>query len=357
MISQAEGNLLTAEVDALVNTVNTVGVMGKGIALQFKRAFPENFHDYKKACSEGEMRTGTMHVHERSSLIGPRYIINFPTKRHWRSPSRLEDIEQGLQDLRRVVLDHEIRSIAVPPLGCGNGGLRWAEVRAAIVAALGDLPDVDVRVYPPEGAPPAEAMPNDQEPPALNRQRAAFLVALHRYIKRGLAGGHVLDAQVTLLEAHKIVYLLQRVGFGFEVSFGKGHYGPYSSELDNAISVLEGHFLSGFGDGTQGAGAHLTPCSDIVSQADGLLRSDSDFSAAMERFDQLTDGYEHPYGMELLGTLLFASESLAEGEVTFDAAADFVKQWTPRKEKLFSDAHLAAAWERLACCGMVAPAG
>jgi O-acetyl-ADP-ribose deacetylase (regulator of RNase III) len=137
MITFREGNLLEAEVEAVVNTVNTVGVMGKGIALMFKERFPDNFKAYRRACKEKEVRIGHMFVTASNELSGPRWIINFPTKEHWKAPSRMEWIEAGLQDLQRVLREKEIRSVAIPPLGCGNGGLDWVEVRARIEEALG----------------------------------------------------------------------------------------------------------------------------------------------------------------------------------------------------------------------------
>ena len=149
MITLEGGNLLDADVDALVNTVNTVGVMGTGLALQFKRAYPAMFRDYSRAAQFGELEVGRMQVWETGELQGPRYIINFPTKRHWRQGSRLVDIEQGLTDLVRVVRVLGIPSVAVPPLGCGNGGLDWAQVEPLITNALTSLADVDVRLFPP----------------------------------------------------------------------------------------------------------------------------------------------------------------------------------------------------------------
>ena len=159
MVRERHGNLLADDADALVNTVNTVGVMGKGIALQFKRAYPRMFTDYAREAKAGRLVTGRMHVWETGSLTGPRFVINFPTKQHWRAPSRMSDIGAGLTDLVRVVRERGIRSIAIPPLGCGNGGLDWTDVAPRIhaaFAALGD--DVDVRVYGPAGAPPAHEM-------------------------------------------------------------------------------------------------------------------------------------------------------------------------------------------------------
>lgn len=149
MITQADGNLLDADVDALVNTVNTVGVMGRGIALQFRRAFPAMFDDYVRAVKSGEVQIGRMHVWETDLLAGPRFVINFPTKRHWRGGSNLRWIEAGLEDLVRTIGEHKIRSLAVPPLGCGNGGLDWREVELRITRALGQLPDVEVLLFPP----------------------------------------------------------------------------------------------------------------------------------------------------------------------------------------------------------------
>lgn len=149
MLKFVEGNLLDAAVEALVNTVNTVGVMGKGIALMFKQAFPENFRLYEEACRRGEVRVGRMFVTENRLLTGPRWIVNFPTKRHWRQPSKLEWIVDGLQDLRRVVEENGMRSIALPALGCGNGGLNWKEVRPEIERALEPIQGVEILVFEP----------------------------------------------------------------------------------------------------------------------------------------------------------------------------------------------------------------
>ena len=148
-----------ADVAALVNTVNCVGVMGKGIALQFKKTFPENFKAYEAACRRKEVKPGRMFVFETGQMFNPRYIINFPTKRHWRDKSRYEDIESGLKDLIREVSERKIRSIAVPPLGSGLGGLQWSRVKVMIEAAFEEMPDVRVKLYEPNGSPEAKDMP------------------------------------------------------------------------------------------------------------------------------------------------------------------------------------------------------
>lgn len=161
MITEAHGNLLNADADALVNTVNTVGVMGKGIALQFRRAFPEMFRAYKRAADAGEVELGRMHVWRSNAPTGPQYVINFPTKSHWKAKSRLDDIERGLHDLVKVIQELGIKSVAVPPLGCGHGGLAWSEVAPRILAAMAQIPDVNVLLYPPIEAP----MPLPCSPP------------------------------------------------------------------------------------------------------------------------------------------------------------------------------------------------
>lgn len=153
MIETATGNLLEAPVEALVNAVNTVGVMGKGIALQFKKAFPENFKVYEKACKNGQLKLGEMLVVPVPQLTGTKYIINFPTKAHWRADSKIESIETGLPALIAEVKTRGIRSIAVPALGCGNGGLEWSQVKPLIVAAFSELPEVHVYLYEPCEAP------------------------------------------------------------------------------------------------------------------------------------------------------------------------------------------------------------
>ena len=149
MIKFLQGNLLEAPTEALVNTVNTVGVMGKGIALMFKEAFPENFRAYEGAAKRNEVQVGRMFVTENRALRGPKWLINFPTKKHWRQPSKLEWIVDGLQDLRRIVAEKNIHSIALPPLGCGNGGLDWTEVRPEMERALSQLQDLEVWVFEP----------------------------------------------------------------------------------------------------------------------------------------------------------------------------------------------------------------
>jgi O-acetyl-ADP-ribose deacetylase (regulator of RNase III) len=148
VIRYKQGNLLASDAQALVNTVNTVGVMGKGIALMFKQRFPLNFQLYAAACKARQVQTGRMFVTEVGELDEPRWVVNFPTKQHWRDPSQMAWVVEGLQDLRRFLVDESVQSVAIPPLGAGLGGLFWPAVQEQIEQALADLP-LDVQVYEP----------------------------------------------------------------------------------------------------------------------------------------------------------------------------------------------------------------
>ncbi len=239
-MEQVRGNLLDAEVQALVNTVNTVGVMGKGIALQFKKAFPENYKAYKRACDAGQVRPGCMFLHDRGALHKHhRFIINFPTKRHWRGMSKVEDIKSGLTALVEDVKRLGIGSLAIPPLGCGNGGLEWNVVSQLIERAFGDVPDVRVLVYKPEGAPAPSQMKNHTDRPKMTIGRAAVL---------GLMGRYLLPrySPVTLLELVKLAYFLQEAGQPLKLTFQQNRYGPYADELRHAVERMEGHYVQGF---------------------------------------------------------------------------------------------------------------
>jgi O-acetyl-ADP-ribose deacetylase (regulator of RNase III) len=240
MIEYRSGNILEADVEALVNSVNCVGVMGRGISLQFRKTWPENFKAYVRACRRGEVRPGKMFVFETSSLTNPRYIINFPTKRHWRGKSRIEDIEAGLRALVDEIRSRGIRSIAIPPLGCGLGGLDWGEVRALIDQALGDLPGVHVIVFEPTRAEPLPKSMRRGEVPKMTPGRAALIGLMDRYL-RGL-----LDPFVSLLELHKLMYFMQEAGEPLKLRFAKGPYGPYAENLRHVLHAIEGHYISGY---------------------------------------------------------------------------------------------------------------
>ncbi len=342
MINFTQGNLLKAPVEALVNTVNTVGVMGKGIALQFSRAYPDMYEQYVDACKAGRVRMGYMHVYDTGGLAdGPRYIINFPTKSHWRANSKLSDIREGLEDLTALVRRLGIQSIAVPPLGCGHGGLDWTEVRPMIVRAFEQLPGVDVRIYEPQGAPPAEDMPQRTSKPSLTIARAVLLKLIDRY-KKGL-----IEPFVTLLEVQKLMYFMQEAGEPLKLKFVAERYGPYAANLRHQLNRMEGHYIVGYGDGTDSPEKMLDLQEGSVEEADDRLIGVDDVNKRMDRVSRLIDGFENPYGMELLATVHWVMVQSPDARKDPEVAVRKVHEWNARKARTMSAAQIKAAWERL----------
>lgn len=351
MISEETGSLLDAPADALVNTVNTVGVMGKGLALQFKQAYPGNFRAYQAACRNGEVRLGRMLVYEPGVPGQPRYLVNFPTKGHWRDRSHLGGIRAGLADLRRVILDRGITSIAVPPLGCGNGGLDWRDVRPLIDEALADLPGVRVLVYPPQGPPPPATMPARTQRPRMTIGRAALLALLSDYAELSwLEGATVTKGGASLLEIQKLMYFLQEAGQPLRLNYAKGRYGPYADNLNHVLQALEGHYLRGYGDRTQRI-LDLSPITLTDGAADDArqwLKANADDAAAGRIADvtRLVTDFASPYGVELLATVHWtASRETRDADPAVLTAA--VRAWNPRKERLFTEHHVDVATEHL----------
>src|SRR5271170_4152178 len=262
MIEVAKGNLLEAPVEALVNTVNTVGVMGKGIALQFKLAYPANYAAYEAACKREEVQIGKMFVFRREN--DPRFIINFPTKKHWKGKSKIEDIKSGLKALIEVVKKEHIQSIAVPPLGCGNGGLDWDDVRPLIEQAFLELRDVEVQLFYPDGAPKAEDMKIATKPPRMTPGRAVIVEVLSRYVLPGY--------RLTLLEIQKLAYFLQEAGQPLDLNFQKQKYGPYAENLHHVLQRIEGHYVRGYGDRSRDVSLELFP--EAVKEAEVFLANE-----------------------------------------------------------------------------------
>ncbi|MCL5959412.1 MAG: macro domain-containing protein [Chloroflexi bacterium] len=337
MIEHVRGNLLEADVEALVNTVNTVGVMGKGIALQIRQAFPANYEEYRKACKRSEVRPGRMLVVPTGTMTNPRYIINFPTKRHWKGRARLEDIESGLRALVEVVEQKEIHSLAVPPLGCGNGGLEWSEVRPLIEAALAPLSEVRILLYLPQGAPSPEAMRVATERPKMTAGRAALVGLLANYALPGY--------RLTLLEVQKLAYFLQASGESLRLKFAKQHHGPYAENLNHVLQRIEGHFIRGYGDRTRNPSIRLL--SGAVDEAEAFLGAHQDTRRRLERVSRLIEGFETPYGMELLATVHWVAQEDPQIRLDARAAVNAVWAWNEHKRRTFKAEHIEVAWARL----------
>jgi O-acetyl-ADP-ribose deacetylase (regulator of RNase III) len=350
MIKSVTGDLLRQDVDALVNTVNTVGVMGKGIALQFRRAWPEMFTAYASACSRGEVRIGQMHVWETGSFAGPRLIVNFPTKRHWRSPSTLEDIEAGLVDLVRVIREWGIRSIAIPPLGCGNGGLDWSEVEPLIHRAMAPLAaEVEVLIFAPAGAPEPQAMVNREKRPPLTSSRSAMLALIHAYV------GYTF-APPSLIEVQKLAYFLQRSGEDLGLEFEPHVYGPYADALRRALSAMEGHYISGFGDGSARVAdaAPIEVLPEAVQQVEQFLADHPQTRARITSVLAEIAGFESAYGLELLASVHWVMTHHADAREDSAVAHDEVRRWSRRKSSMFTRPHVEQAWRSLRDRGLVA---
>ncbi len=328
MIEYTGGNILHADAEALVNTVNCVGVMGRGIALQFKNAYPKNFKAYEAACQRQEVQPGRMFVYATGELANPRFIINFPTKRHWRGNSRMEDIESGLVDLVEVIRRNNIQSIAIPPLGSGLGGLEWDDVRPRIEKALAALPQVKVLLYEPKGAPTSDKMQHKREAPKMTAGRAALVELMSRYLK-GL-----LDPAVSLLEVHKLMYFLQESGEPLRLQFKAAHYGPYAENLRHVLNAIEGHLVSGYADGGDIPEKTLELVPGAEDEASQFL---AHHQATRERFDKVADlvsGFESPYGLELLSTVHWVAKV---GEArTVDEVTQRVYAWNDRKRQFTS---------------------
>lgn len=335
MIEYRTGDILSADAEALVNTVNCVGVMGRGVALQFKEAYPENFRAYAAACKRGEVLPGRMFVFETGRLTNPRLIINFPTKRHWRGKSRMEDIEAGLVALAEEIRSRGVRSIAIPPLGSGLGGLEWPAVRPRIESALRGLEGVRLTVFEPHRE-PADLRANRSTPvPAMTEGRAALVALMDRYL-RGL-----LDPFVTLLEVHKLLYFLQEAGEPLRLRFERGHYGPYSKNLRHVLRRVEGHLVSGYADGGDKPGEHLELVPGALAEAQAFLADKPETQARLERVFDLIEGFESPVGLELLATVHWVGTHETVGSP--GELVEWVHAWSSRKRRITERQILLAA--------------
>jgi O-acetyl-ADP-ribose deacetylase (regulator of RNase III) len=344
MIEFKTGDILRADAEALVNTVNCVGIMGRGIALQFKNDFPENFRAYEAACAREEVQPGKMFVFETGTLTNPKFIINFPTKRHWKGKSRMEDIDSGLKALVEEIRTRGIRSIAIPPLGSGLGGLNWTDVRPRIVEALRGLNDLQVIVFEPNSAPVAT---KSREVPNMTAGRAALVVLMNRYL------GGLMDPFVTLIEVQKLMYFMQEAGEPLRLNYIKHHYGPYADNLRHVLTKIEGHLVSGYHDGGDAPEKQLELVPGAVKEAEAFLSADGDTRHRFDRVDKLVEGFETPFGLELLATVHWVASR--EQARNAEDAISKVYAWNDRKKR-FSPRQIGIAYETLRTKGWLTAA-
>lgn len=338
MIQFTRGNIVEDHSEALVNTVNCVGIMGRGIALAFKNSFPENFAAYEEACRRQDVVPGRMFVFQTGLLTSPRFIINFPTKRHWRGKSRIEDIAVGLDALVHEIIARDIKSVAIPPLGSGLGGLNWAQVRPLIQRALDRVPGVLATLYEPSGTTEAAPESVSAAPPNMTPSRAVLIVAIQRYLSA------MLDPTITLLELHKLLFFLQRAGQHLNLRFTAGPYGPYAENLRFVLGAINHYYVEtdlSRGD-RPGAEIHLVPSAE--EDAERFLAGDAEAAARLDRVFELVDGWETPHGLELLATVFWVAEEQRAGDLQ-----EVIRQtyaWNPRKRQ-FSERQISLAYSAL----------
>jgi O-acetyl-ADP-ribose deacetylase (regulator of RNase III) len=356
MIQYSHGNLLEADVEAVVNTVNTVGVMGKGIALMFKERYPANYKAYKAACKTGEVAVGRMFVTASDELEGPRWIVNFPTKQDWRNPTEPEWVHEGLKALREWMMEQRIKSIALPPLGCGNGGLHWPTVKEWIEGALGDIQNIQIIVYEPTQK--YQNVAKKQGVRKLTPARAMISELVRRYA--------VLGIECTILEIQKMAWFLERFVEHYKLpneldfKFEANRYGPYADRLKHLLDTLDGSYLACDKRLSDASPFDSIRFIDAEAQKVALyLKTEAvDYQDAFVHLLAFIDGFQSPLGMEALATVdwLIKKEN---AEPNLEAIKRGISAWpydeksAERKSRIFSDQLLESTLIRLKENGLV----
>jgi O-acetyl-ADP-ribose deacetylase (regulator of RNase III)/uncharacterized protein YwgA len=335
MITFRVGNILESQSEALVNTVNTVGIMGKGVALAFRKTFPDAMEEYLRAVRENKIRVGEVQV-VKTRYITPRYIINFPTKTHWRYPSKIEYIETGLSDLVLKIKDYQIRSISLPPLGCGNGKLDWKIVKPLMISRLGQIADnVEVIIYEP-GFSDQEVV--HKEEIKLTPARAMLIYLLKQY--------QVLGYSVNLLVAQKLAYLLQRFGEPLNLEFEKGTYGPYAHRLFHLLKYLNGYFIR-FREEENTPGTIITIEAGRYPLVEDYIADElsEEKKERLQKVLKAIEGFESPFGLELLATVDFIVQQTRASD--YETIMKDISNWTSRKKEIMKPYHVAVATKQV----------
>lgn len=334
MIQYVHGDLLKSPAEALVNTVNCVGTMGKGIALSFKKRFPDNFKAYKLACNKKQVQPGVMFIYSMNNLFETRYIINFPTKNHWREKSKLSYITDGLQDLIRVIKEYQISSIAIPPLGCGNGGLKWSEVKPLIEQYLHDL-NCDIYVYEPYSSNFYYMYKG------MDEKQASLLCAMDAYAQPKLGN-------LSRLEIQKLAYFLQVLGEPLGLKFVKGLCGPFSKQLNNVLKNFEYNYYIEDDVHDDSPETDEIKVNELkLTEAKHIVESNAALMQIISRLKKLIFRFETPYGLELLATVHWVTQEFPNSANNLDFITEKVRTWNNRKRVMFKEYHVKMAYKKL----------
>lgn len=327
MIHYLVGNLFDSKANALVNTVNTVGVMGKGIALQFKKLYPNNFKAYKELCDRNEFRIGELFVTEDQNILsGNRIIINFPTKKHWKNPSDYSYIEKGLDNMIKVIKEKNIKSIAIPPLGSGNGGLKWYRVKQMIDEKLSGIDDCEIYVYEPNTN-VKELM--NKERVKLTPARAMLLFILFDLVKSG--------EFVSEFASEKVCYFLQRFGAEkyFKLNYSANFYGPYSGKVKHVLNYLNGSYVMGYAGKDKKPFEQLSLLMETEKKVDEYIDSDIELKEIVENTSAFLNGFYSSFGLELLSTVDYIAQSKKTADK--ETIKYTISNWSNRKKTMFSN--------------------
>lgn len=338
MITFEKKNILNVEAEALVNSVNTVGIMGKGVALAIKEAFPENYKLYRKVCEEKLFDIGKIFVTETGQMF-PKYIINFPTKKHWKNPSKYEWIEEGLNSLSDWLDENKIKSIVIPPLGSGNGKLDWKKVKPIILSHLDKYKDIiDIKLLEPINV-KIENPQTEKKVVILTPARAMILFLMNNY--------RILGYEVTLLVVQKLAYFLQHFGEPLRLRFEKGHYGPYAHNLLPVLNILNNSYINFKSSENTKPYTIIQNISEKSSEINYFIEKEIsiDQKERIRKTLELVNGFETPFGIELLGTVDFILRE--KGNIEPKEIITELKNWTERKESLFNENLISVAKKRL----------
>ena len=331
MITFKIGNILESQTEALVNTVNTVGIMGKGIALSFKKTFPIVMEQYLRAVKDGSFQIGKVQVVKTDTYL-PKYIINFPTKKHWRYPSKIEFIDEGLYDLVTKITEYKINSISVPPLGCGNGKLEWSTIKPLMIKHFEPISNhVHIVIFEPGYS--DQKMVQKLEV-RLTPARAMLIYLLKQY--------QVLGYSVNLLVAQKLAYLLQRFGEPLNLKFEKGTYGPYAHQLLHLLKYLNGYYIwFKEEDNKPGTLVNIDNTKYLLVEEYMAKEISEEQKTRIQKVLKAIEGFESPFGLELLATVDFIIQNIHTSQ--YDMIANDIHNWTSRKGNIMKPYHIQVA--------------